>query len=81
MASGVASQPGSCKLTLGSFNFGFQQSMMTGNGYRAHRENFARVCAKLVEDGDCDLLFGCEVGAFRKGFSTCLLYTSDAADE
>ena len=41
--------------------------MMTGKSSARHRANFARVCAKVVEDGDADLLFACGVGAFRQG--------------
>ena len=41
---------------------------MTGKTARKHCENLARVCAKIVEEGGCDLLFACEVGGFRQGF-------------
>ncbi len=34
-----------------------------------HCANFERVCAKIVEEADADILFGCQIGAFRQGFS------------
>ena len=51
--------------------------MMTGKSCTKHCTNFARVCARIVEDGDADLLFGCEVGAFRQGFSQARLHVRD----
>jgi len=42
--------------------------MMTGRHARKHCNNFVRICAQLVEESDCDLLFACEVGGFRMGF-------------
>eukprot|EP00959_Pyramimonas_sp_CCMP1952_P294472 6159310-Pyramimonas_sp.AAC.1 len=51
--------------------------MMTGKKSRAHFSNFARACATIVQDGDADLLFACEVGAFRQGLSKAM---ADAAD-
>ena len=42
--------------------------MMTGKSCKHHCGNFARVCGKIVDDSDADLLFACEVGAFRRGF-------------
>ena len=41
---------------------------MTGKNARKHCDNFVRICAQLVEESDCDLLFACEVGGFRMGF-------------
>ena len=57
-----------CKLRVASFTFGFDQGMMTGRHARKHCNNFVRICAQLVEESDCDLLFACEVGGFRMGF-------------
>ena len=70
-----ASQPAS--FTIASFNFGFDQNMMTGKRAGTHFSNFARVCATIVQDGDADLLFACEVGASRQGLSKAM---ADAAD-
>ena len=58
--------PGSF-VTVASFNFGFVQDMMTGRTANRNSRNFGRVCAKIVEAADADLLFGCEVGGFRQG--------------
>ena len=57
-----------CKLRVAPFTFGFDQGMMTGRNARKHYNNFVRICAQLVEESDCDLLFACEVGGFRMGF-------------
>ena len=56
------------QIVVGSFNFGLLQSMITGGGKDKYCAEFARVCAKIVEEGNCDLLFACEVGGFRQGF-------------
>ncbi len=53
----------------GSFNFGFEQKMMTATTTHKHCANFQRVCAKLLENGDLDILFGSEVGGFAQGFN------------
>jgi len=54
------------EFTVGSFNFGYEQAMMTGaKNLQRHCTKFARLCAKIVEEGHCDLLFGSEVGGFR----------------
>ena len=59
-----------------SFNFGIKQAMigpptMRGTlyaGYNNYCWNFARICDTIVQKGQVDLLFGCEVGGFRQGF-------------
>jgi hypothetical protein len=58
------------QITVGSFNFGFHQSMMTAKpkASQKHCANFARICATLVEGGSLDILFGSEVGDFGMGF-------------
>ena len=61
-----AVQPAS--FTVASFNFGFEQGMMTGKQAATHCANFGRLCAKIVETADADMVCGCEVGAFREGF-------------
>ena len=43
--------------------------------------NFARVCAKLVEEGDLDILLGCEVGGFRQGFRAANVNVGDLLKE
>ena len=70
-----ASQPAS--FTVVSFNFGFEQKMMTGKNFKTHCLNFGRVCAKIVQDADADLLFACEVGGFRKGLSRAAIDAKD----
>ena len=60
-----APQPAS--FTVASFNFGFS----------THCSNFGRVCAAIVQDADADLLFGCEVGAFRQGLSKAAINVED----
>jgi hypothetical protein len=59
------------QIIVGSFNFGFQQSMMTAKPETSqkHCANFARLCAIMVEAGHLDILFGSEVGDFGMGFS------------
>ena len=47
---------------VGSFNFGVEQGMLTGKHAQKHCANFRRLCAKLVEEGELDILFGSEVG-------------------
>ena len=48
--------------------------MMSGKSCTRHCTNFGRVCAKIVEDGDADLFFACEVGAFRQGLSKAKIH-------
>ena len=81
MASGAASfNPGASppgatsnggpvvKVAVGSFNFGVVQTMLLPDPWaKKHRDNFKRVCAKMVEEADADILFGCEVGGPRQG--------------
>ena len=66
-----------CELMVGSFNVGFEQKMKTGKSALKWCQNFARVCAKIVEEGDCDLLFLSEVGAFRKGLKKAGINVGD----
>ena len=57
------------KFAVGSFNFGVDQKMLQGKPFeRRHRDNFVRVCAKMVQEGNLDIVFGCEVGGSGKGF-------------
>ena len=53
--------------TVASFNFGLVSSAMRGQKQNKHLEQFARVCAKIVEQSEADMLFGCEVGGHRDG--------------
>ena len=62
---------------VGSFNFGILQSMITGGNKEKYCAEFARVCAKIVQEGDCDLLFGCEVGGFRQVFLNASINVKD----
>ena len=40
------------KFAVGSFNFGVDQKMLQGKPFeRRHRDNFVRVCAKMVQEG------------------------------
>ena len=59
-------------MAVGSFNFGYQHK---------HLSNFSRLCAKLVEEADLDLLFGSEVGAFEKGFSNAGIDVENVLEE
>ena len=56
-------------MTLASFNFGIDQGMLNGKRVAKHCQNFARLCVKIVDAVEADVLFGCEVGGFRGGFS------------
>ena len=62
--------------TVASFDFGFHQSMMTGQR-KTHFTNFERLCAKIVQEADADIMFGCEVGDFRKGPSKTAICVGD----
>ena len=42
-----------------------------------HCANFERVCAKIVEEADADILFGCQIGAFRQGFSIARIHVGN----
>ena len=53
--------------TVASFNFGLQSLAMRGQRQHKHLQQFARVCAKIVEQSEADMLFGCEVGGHRDG--------------
>ena len=71
-----ASQPGATsnggpvvKITVGSFNFGTDQNMLLPDPWaKKHRDNFKRVCAEMVFQGNLDIMFGCELGGSGKGF-------------
>ncbi len=52
--------------TVGSFDFGFEDTLMTTSNKYKNIRNFERVCGKIVELGNCDILFGCGVGALRR---------------
>ena len=57
------------EFAVGSFNFGVDQKMLQGRPFeRRHRDNFVRVCDKMVQEGNLDIVFGCEVGGARQGF-------------
>ena len=60
---------GPTSFTIGCVNFGFQQSMMEGKRQCTYNLGCEAVCTKIVYDGDCDILFGCEVGAYGKGLA------------
>ena len=76
MPSGVpssypgAAQPGATStresvvtVTVGSFNFGVNQKMLQRDPWaREHRDNFRRVCVKMVKQEKLDIMFGCELG-------------------
>ena len=51
--------------------------MVTGKSRTKHCINFARLCARMVEETDAVLLFGCEIGAFRQGPSHARLRVRD----
>ncbi len=43
----------------------FKQSCATPNKEVGYTENFAHVCANIVDFSNCDFLFGCDAGAIR----------------
>ena len=58
-------------VTIGSFNFGIDQSMLQKNAFkRKHAGNFRRIVEKMHREGDLDILVGCEVGGHKKGMRT-----------
>ena len=71
------------EFAVGSFNFGIVQGMLTGKKKTTdrHCDNFARVCAKMVEEGNLDIVFGCEVGGPRKGFSRQMINMKDISEK
>ena len=70
------------KFAVGSFNFGVDQKMLQGKPFeRRHRDNFVRVCAKMVEEGNLDIVFGCEVGGPRQGCSRAMINVKDILEE
>ena len=57
-----------------------QQTMLTSSKQKTIERicaNFGRLCAKIVEEGDLDILFGSEVGGPRAGFRRGLINVSD----
>ena len=69
-------------VSVGSFNFGMDQQMLQGNPFqKRHRRNFARVIAKMVEEGDVDIVFGCEVGGHREGCRGAMINVKDIVEE
>ena len=70
MPAPVAPQPGrEWALTIGAFNLGMDQNMLTQGNVQRHCDNFVRVCAKLVDEGELDVFFACEVGGADAGFA------------
>ena len=79
MASATAgvSQPraglrpqGLFELRLGTFNFGMTQQMIDSQQWRkTHCVKFESTLVALVEGGELDALFGCEVGGHKQGLS------------
>ena len=67
--------------TVASFNFGFEQGMMTGKRSRKHCTNFGRVCAKIVQEAEADLFFACEVGPFWQGLRRAHIHVEDILQE
>ena len=56
------------EVAVGSFNFVRDQDMLRSRKQKTvhkHCQNFGRVCGKLVEEGELDIMFGCEVGGAR----------------
>ena len=53
---------------FGSFSSDMPHNVLTGTDAGQYCDNFARVCAKLAEDGDLDLLCGCRCGDVGGGF-------------
>ena len=95
MASGTASsypgvaQPGATSnrgsvvtVAVGSFNFGVNQNMLKQECWaNRHRGNFRRVCVQMVLQGDLDIMFGCELGDKREGFSRASISVNDILEE
>ena len=76
MSSG-ASQPAAASVPmlqhlsvrLGSFNYGMQQQMLQGTAWKGkYKQRFGDLNCKILEDYECDCLFGCEVGSHKQGF-------------
>ena len=67
-------------LRLGTFSFGIYQKKLQGKPWKnKHSNNFERVMAKAFEEGNLDILFGCEVGGHRLGLGVELIYVQDLA--
>ena len=43
----------------------------------SHCRNFARICDRVVQEGEVDILLGCEVGGPRGGFRRQGIYVWD----
>ena len=54
-------------LSVGSFNFGTSQDSLSTD--KDVSKNFARICAKAVDEGNLDFFFGCHVGDAQKGLT------------
>ena len=74
---GASGEPGAseladdtCEFKVVSFNFGFAQWMMAAEPCKVQKYcgTFVGACGELVEQGNADLVLGCEVGGFRQGF-------------
>ena len=69
-AAGVSQNRANIELRLGTFNFGMQQPMIDSQQWaRQHCGRFETCLATLVDDGELDVLFGCEVGGHKQGLS------------
>ncbi len=51
--------------------------MMESKNQYTYNRKFESVCTKIVDDGDCDILFGCEVGAFGWGLAAANIPLQD----
>ena len=80
-ASRGASQPAehTCIFRVVSFNFGYHQSMMTGNrrSVQNHCHTFARLAVRLVTESKADLLLACEIGGYRQGLRQAGIDSAD----
>ena len=56
-------------LTLVSFNFGIQQSMMTSASWDTHADKLALLLNTIDDAVKPDFIFGCEMGGHQQGFS------------
>ena len=64
-------------VTIGTFNYGVMENMLVGKNSKKHLSSIARVWYKLVDEGDLDLCFGCEVGGHKQGFKKAHLNFGD----
>ena len=69
-------------VAVGSFNFGVAQNMLLPDPWaRRHEENFRRVCEDMVDFGNLDILFGCELGGSGEGFRCASISAKDILEE